>query len=87
MSRAADWLNSRGSTRLGGSGLVVLGLGALVLLAGLSTPAPMGHDIVEATIRMAPVRHSMPEWSGGIAMIGVALVLVGTRRRAKALIQ
>ena len=77
-------LDSRGSTRLGGSGLLVLALGAMVLLSALSSPRPASHNLVEATVRMAPAGRSMPNWAGGMAMIGVALVVMGARRRAQA---
>ena len=68
--------NSRGSTPIGGAGLFVLGLGALVLLAGLSNPAPAMHDIAQGTVRVASERAPMLDWMGGLAMIGVALVVM-----------
>lgn len=79
----SNWLDSRGSTRLGGSGLLVLALGAMVLLAGLSNPGAESHDFVEATVRIAPAGRLMPNWTAGVAMIGVALVVIGVRRRAR----
>jgi len=77
MTGTVNWLNSRGSTRLGGSGLLVLALGAMALLSGLSNPEPASHDLVKAAVTMAPAGRSMPSWTGGMAMIGVALIVIG----------
>ena len=79
MSGPAKWHHSRGSTRLDGSGLFVLGLGALVLLSGLNAPAPRQHDLVIAQFTSSQQQSSQPHWMGGMALIGAALVAVGAR--------
>ena len=88
MSGPGAWLHNRRSSQFDGSGLLVLGLGALVLLAGLGTPAPPRHDVLAVVgVTLASNRHTIPQWMGGLAMIGVALIIVGVRMRTQALIQ
>ena len=77
-------LSTRGSTHVGASGLLVLGLGSLVLLTGLAPPAPAANDVVAFAIPSGAGGLSLAQGLAGAAMIGTTLVLMGLRRRVHA---
>ena len=64
------------------AGLVIFGLGAFVLLRGASFTSRRDVLKVGDLQISADQRQSVPPWLGGAAMVvGVALVVAGTRRR------
>lgn len=85
MSAVTGWRASRGSSFIDAPGLIALGLGALVLLAGLSTPHPQPHDIL--TVATPIASGPIPHWIGGLGMVAVSLLVLGARRRVQALVQ
>ena len=85
MSGVTGWRASRGSSFIDAPGLIALGLGALVLLAGLSTPHPQPHDIL--TVATPIASGPIPHWIGGLGMVAVSLLVLGARRRVQALVQ
>ncbi len=87
MSAITGWRSSRGSSSIGASGLFVLGLGALVLLSGLSAPAPQSLDMIAVTTTPVPDGAGVvSQWIAGLGMVAVALLGLGARRRAQDLI-
>jgi hypothetical protein len=65
------------------TGFVILGLGAFVLLRGASFTS--WRDVLTiSNVKVTPAEeHSSPIWAGGAAMlVGGALMLAGTRKRA-----
>ena len=87
MSAVTGWRASRGSSFIDAPGLIALGLGALVLLAGLSTPHPQPHDILTVATPIASDLGPIPHWIGGLGMVAVSLLVLGARRRVQALVQ
>jgi hypothetical protein len=86
MTALTGWRKSRGSSSIGASGLFVLALGALVLLSGLSKPAPQPQDLIAVAISPLPASPGVvPQWLGGLGMVAVALLGLGARRRAQRL--
>jgi len=64
------------------AGIVIFGLGAFVLLRGASFTSRRDVLKVGDLQISADQRQSVPPWLGGAAMVvGVALVVAGTRRR------
>lgn len=61
------------------AGIVILALGAMVLLREPSfTP---WSDLMWAVNAAADMRHSVPIWAGGAALVGgIALIAAGTRK-------
>lgn len=65
------------------AGIVLLGLGAFVLLRGASFTTR--RDVVRmGDMKItADQQQSIPPWVGGAALVaGLALIVVGTRKRA-----
>jgi hypothetical protein len=74
-------LDRRGSTHVGLSGLLVLGLGSLVLLTGLTSP----NDVVMLENATLGSSSLLPQWLAGATMIA-ALAVIGLRRRVQSLL-
>jgi hypothetical protein len=65
------------------AGIVILGLGAFVLLRGASFTSRRDVLKVGDVKITADEQQSIPPWVGGAAMlVGVALIVAGTRKRA-----
>jgi hypothetical protein len=65
------------------AGIVLLGLGAFVLLRGASFTSRRDVLKVGDVKITADEKQSIPPWVGGGAMlVGVALIVAGTRKRA-----
>jgi len=65
------------------AGIVLLGLGAFVLLRGASFTSRRDVLKVGDVKITADEQQSIPPWVGGGAMlVGVALIVAGTRKRA-----
>lgn len=65
------------------AGIVLLGLGAFVLLRGASFTSRRDVLKVGDVKITADEQQSIPPWVGGAAMlVGVALIVAGTRKRA-----
>ena len=64
------------------AGIVMLGLGAFVLLRGASFTSHRDVLKVGDVKVTADEQRSIPPWVGGAAMlVGVALIVAGTRKR------
>jgi hypothetical protein len=65
------------------AGIVIIGLGAFVLLRGASFTSRRDVLRVGDVKITADEQQTIPPWIGGVAVLaGVALVVVGMRRRA-----
>ncbi len=65
------------------AGIVLLGLGAFVLLRGASFTSRRDVLKIGDVKVTADEQHSIPPWAGGAAMlVGAALIVAGTRKRA-----
>ena len=65
------------------AGIVILSLGAFVLLRGASFTSRRDVLKVGDVKITADEQQSIPPWVGGAAMlVGVALIVAGTRKRA-----
>ena len=65
------------------AGIMILGLGAFVLLRGASFTSRRDVLKVGDVKITADEQQSIPPWVGGAAMmVGVALIVAGTRKRA-----
>ena len=78
-------LDRRGSTHVGLSGLLVLGLGSLVLLTGLTIPDAAPNDVVMLENATLGSSSLLPQWLAGATMIA-ALAVIGLRRRVQSLL-
>ena len=88
MRPVTGWRTSRDSSSVSAGGLLVLGLGALVLLAGLSTPAPQSQDMISvANLPIPASTGEGPHWIAALGMVAMALLGLGARKRAQSLFQ
>jgi cell division protein FtsX len=65
------------------AGIVLCALGAFVLLRGASFASQRNVLSVGDLQITAEERQTVPPWAGGVALVaGVALIVVGARRRS-----